>query len=376
MPTQSSEMAATVSIRLHPRGVLTVTIGGRLDIDAVGPIWREVMGKLEGDKPKQVVVDASGIAYCDGAGATLFAEMEEHAGGAFEVRSLSPEFHPLLELYTKKGLTAPATEVTRVPFVEQVGRAAAGLASNLYRHVSFVGELFAGLLFAVRYPKRVPWKDTIIIAETAGANAFPIIILIGFLLGLIMAFQSAVPMQQFGAEIFVADLVGISMIKVLGPLMTAIVLAGRSGSAFAAEIGMMKVNEEIDALTTMGIDPVRYLVVTRGIALVLMTPLLTLFCSFFALCGGAIVVMSMGYPLVTYIDRIVGVVSLGAFLSGVLKSFVFGILVGGVGCLRGLTTGTGAKAVGDSTTSAVVSGIVLIAVTEAIFAVVLYALGI
>jgi phospholipid/cholesterol/gamma-HCH transport system permease protein len=183
-------------------------------------------------------------------------------------------------------------------------------------------------------------------------------------------------MRQFGAEIFIADLIGLSMIRELGPLLTAIILAGRSGSAFAAELGTMKVNEEIDALTTMGLEPVRFLAVPRVIAAVAMTPLLSVFTSLFGLIGGAVVMLSLGFPLVTYVDRIVAAVHPGDFLQGLFKALAFGIVVAGIGCLRGLQTRTGASAVGDSTTSAVVSGLILIAVVDGIFAVVFYCLGI
>jgi phospholipid/cholesterol/gamma-HCH transport system permease protein len=213
-------------------------------------------------------------------------------------------------------------------------------------------------------------------AENAGVNALPIVALISFLIGLIMAFQSAIPMSQFGAEIYVADLVALSMLRELGPLMTAIILAGRSGSAFAAELGTMKVNEEIDALTTMGLDPVRFLVVTRVIAAVVMMPLLTLFSNLMGLAGGAIVFLSFDFPLVTYVQEVLSAVKMGDLLSGLAKAFVFGILVAGIGCLRGLQTRTGASAVGLSTTRAVVSGIVLIVLADGVFSVVFYYLGI
>jgi phospholipid/cholesterol/gamma-HCH transport system permease protein len=222
----------------------------------------------------------------------------------------------------------------------------------------------------------VRWKDAFLVAETAGVNALPVIALIGFLMGLIMAFQAAIPMRQFGAVIYVANLVGLSMVRELGPLMTAIVLAGRSGSAFAAELGTMKVNEEIDALITMGLDPVQFLVVTRIFAAVIMTPLLTLFADFIGVMGGSIVLLSMGYSIDTYLRQIFSMVTYVDLLGGLFKSIVFGVLVANIGCLRGLQTEMGASAVGDSTTRAVVGGIVLIVVTDGIFSVIYYYLGI
>src|SRR5262249_44122102 len=155
----------------------------------------------------------------------------------------------------------------------------------------------------------------------AGVNALPIVSLISFLIGLIMAFQSAIPMHQYGAEIYVADLVALSMLRELGPLMTAIILAGRSGSAFAAELGTMKVNEEINALPTMGLDPVRFLVVTRVLAAVVMMPLLTLFSNLMGLVGGAVVFLSFDFPLVTYVQQVRGAVTVSDLLGGLAKAF-------------------------------------------------------
>jgi phospholipid/cholesterol/gamma-HCH transport system permease protein len=183
-------------------------------------------------------------------------------------------------------------------------------------------------------------------------------------------------MKKFGAEIFVADLIGLSMLRELGALMTAILLAGRSGAAFAAEIGTMRVNQEIDALTTMGLDPVRFLVTTRIIAALLMTPLLTLFANLVGLLGGAFTMLSFQIPFVTFTHEVEGIVTFTDFLAGWVKSFVFAILIAGIGCLRGLQTSAGASAVGDAATRAVVSGIVLIVVVDGVFAVVYFLLGI
>ncbi len=204
----------------------------------------------------------------------------------------------------------------------------------------------------------------------------PIVGLISFLLGLILAFQSAVPMKRFGAEIFVADLIGLSMLRELGPLMTAILLAGRSGAAFAAEIGTMKVNQEVDAMTTMGLNPVRFLVTPRIIATMLMTPLLVLFADLVGLLGGALTMQSFSIPFVTFLKEVDAAVTMTDFLAGFVKSFVFAMLVAGIGCMRGLETAAGASAVGDSATRAVVSGIILLVVVDGLFAVAYYLLNI
>ena len=218
------------------------------------------------------------------------------------------------------------------------------------------------------------WKDIMGVADRAGIGAIPIITLVGFLLGLILAFQSAVQLRRFGAEIFLAAGLGISMFRELGPLMAAILLTARSGSAFAAEIGTMKVNEEVDALTTMGLEPVSFLIVPRVVAAVLVVPTLAMLTTLAALVGGAIVWVSLEFPLASYSRRIVEAVTLTDLLGGIFKAFVFGIVVAAVGCMRGLQTGKGAGAVGESATSAVVSGIVLIAILDGIFAVLFFLL--
>jgi phospholipid/cholesterol/gamma-HCH transport system permease protein len=361
-------------------GTLTLRVSGWLDAHTVASVWEQVRRAVHHHKPRQIVVEAAQIQYCDGAGIAMFLDLRRQRGGApaqVEIRDLPAAYQPLLELFDpaefKEGKRARPQPV-HLP--QQVGEAAAYLWHDTAALVRFVGELAAALGAAVRHPRHVRWRDALLAAENAGVNALPIVALISFLIGLIMAFQSAIPMRQFGAEIFVADLVSLSMLRELGPLMTAIIMAGRSGSAFAAELGTMKVNEEIDALTTMGLDPVRFLVVTRVLAAVLMMPLLTLFSNLMGLVGGAVVFLSLDFPLVTYYQQVLGAVTLKDLNGGLAKSFVFAILVAGVGCLRGLQTRTGASAVGLSATSAVVSGIVLVVMADGVFSVVFYYLGI
>jgi phospholipid/cholesterol/gamma-HCH transport system permease protein len=385
MPNYSSpHIQDSPSLPIHTNmiapGVLGVKIIGRLDSMSTGNIWRETNLELDRTSPKQVIVDASEIEYCDGSGiGYLFGlrQRQEKGGGGLEIRGLHAEFQQLLDLFDPSEFEE-STEIQpgSISFFEKIGRSTCQICEEAYTFVEFVGEAGVAMVKALLNPKQVRWKDAFLVAETAGVNALPVIALIGFLMGLIMAFQAAIPMRQFGAEIYVANLVGLSMVRELGPLMTAIVLAGRSGSAFAAELGTMKVNEEIDALITMGLDPVRFLVVTRVLAAVIMTPLLTLFADLIGVMGGSIVLISMGYSLDTYFKQIISMVNYVDLFGGLFKSIVFGLLVAGVGCLRGLQTEMGASAVGESTTRAVVGGIVLIVVTDGIFSVVYYYLGI
>ena len=241
--------------------------------------------------------------------------------------------------------------------------------------ISFVGELLVEMVRAIMSPQRLRWRDTIATVESAGADAVPIVLLLGFLFGFILAFQSAIPLRTFGAEIYVADLLAISLLRELGPLLTAIILTSRSGSAFAAELGTMKVNDEISALVTMGVSPVRFLALPRVVAGACVAPLLSIFCALMGLIGGAVVLSMLGFPLVTYVDHVVSAVTYLDLLNGLFKAAVFGLLVSAIGCMRGLSAGMGASAAGMSATRAVVAGLVLIIITDGIFAVCSYFLG-
>ena len=375
-----AENTVTLNSEVSKDGVLTMIISGRLDSTSTGSIWQEAVKVLERASSKRAIVDASGIDYCDGSGIGLLMELQRHqreTGGELEIKGLREESQKLMDLFDpadfeKSHIAKPIK--ARLP--EEVGRATFTVWENIHTQISFLGELIVALIYAAGNPRRVRWKDAFLIADTAGVNALPIIALISFLIGLIMAFQAAIPMREFGAEIFVADLIALSILRELGPLMTAIIMAGRTSSAFAAELGTMKVNEEIDALTTMGLNPVRFLVVTRVIATLVMMPLLTIFSNLLGVIGGSVVLLSLGYPLITYIDRIMSAANYVDLLGGLLKSLAFGLIVAGIGCLRGLKTTTGASAVGDSTTRAVVSAIILIVITDGIFSVVYFYIGI
>jgi phospholipid/cholesterol/gamma-HCH transport system permease protein len=365
--------------RPSPDGALILSIIGALDTASTGQAWRDALHLVNRHQPQRLIVDASRLTYCDGAGAALLLELRRHQQSrrqTYEIQSLDPAYQALLDLYARWETQRPEPLPQADSPVTQIGRATAAVWRDVVVLLAFVGQLTAALADAARRPRIVRWKDVFLTAELAGVNALPIISLLGFLLGLIMAFQSAIPMRQFGADIYVANLIGLSMLRELGPLLTAIILAGRSGSAFAAELGTMKVSEEIDALTTMGLEPVGFLVVPRVVAAVAMTPLLSVFAGLLGLIGGAVVMLSLGFPLVTYIIQVKSAVTVGDFLGGLGKSFVFGIVVAAIGCLRGLQTKSGAGAVGESTTRAVVSGLVLITIVDGIFAVVFYCLGI
>jgi phospholipid/cholesterol/gamma-HCH transport system permease protein len=212
--------------------------------------------------------------------------------------------------------------------------------------------------------------------KRAGVDGLPIVVLISLLLGLIMALISSIQLRQFGANLYVASLGGIAMVKELGPMMTAILVAGRSGSAYAAEIGTMIVHEEVDALRTMGFEPVRFLTVPKVIAAVLVVPLLTLYADFFGVAGGLVVgITGLDLTVNTYLRETMASIGLFDVFSSLAKSLVFAVIIAGIGCQRGFQAGRSAEGVGASTTSAVVAAIFLIIVADAAFAILFHYIG-
>lgn len=353
---------------------------GRMDAYSTGPLWQSVLdesGRASG--AGELVLDLTDVEYCDGAGAALLYSLEREVadrGGALRFDGMTGAIDAHLQPYRDADAVQSARSAATPPWSQRIGRGVGAVGAEIYEQVAFIGEVSRALGQALARPGRVRWGDTLRVAEAAGYQALPIVSLIAFLLGVILAFQSAVAMSQFGAQIFVADLVAISLFRELGPLMMAILLAGRSGAAFAAEIGTMKVNEEVSALTTMGLDPVRFLVVPKILAGIFVAPLLTLYANLIGLVGAALVMRGFGIPMVTFFNQVSGAVDIVDLTSGLFKAGVFGFLVASVGCLRGLQTGAGAAAVGRSTTSAVVSAIILIVVTDGLFAVLFYHLDI
>ena len=257
-----------------------------------------------------------------------------------------------------------------------VGRLACEHARAVRETCALLGEtVVRGLVMLVK-PRQFRFGDCALAFERAGFDGLPITTLMGLLLGLILAFESAASLQMFGVEVYVADLIAIGLFRELGPLVTAIILAGRSGSAFAAEIGTMKVDEELDALTTFGLPPVQFLVLPRVLAATLAMPVLTIFSELAGLVGGAIVLRLMDVPTVVFWSHVKSTSTIFMILFGLGKSALFGLLVGLIGCSAGMRTRNTADGVGVAATNAVVGGIVAIAVTDGLLAVICYVFGV
>ena len=243
--------------------------------------------------------------------------------------------------------------------------------------LDFIGSVALALSAAVLGRARYRQIDLIEVVQGAGANALGIVTLISYLVGIIMGFMGAVQLQQFGASIYVADLVAIAIVREMGAMMTGVIMSGRTGAAFAAQLGAMKVSQEIDALATMGISPIEFLVVPRVIGLVLMMPLLCLYADFVGILGGATVGVTMlGLSFRSYLQQTIVAITLAGLIGGLVKSIVYGLLIALAGCYQGFQCGRSSSAVGDAATAAVVSGIVMIVIACGIFAVIFNILGI
>jgi phospholipid/cholesterol/gamma-HCH transport system permease protein len=257
------------------------------------------------------------------------------------------------------------------PLLARIGKWGIGVAAAATDMVRFIGEAFLALLQLLRGRASFRWSDLTLLLQECGAQALPIVTLISFLVGAILAFIGAVQLQQFGAQIFVANLVGLAMALEMGAMMTAIIMAGRTGAAFAAQLGTMQVNQEIDALTTLGISPMEFLVVPRMVALVLMVPLLTVYANLMGMLGGAAIAATMlDISLKSYFLQLQEALTLKFCAQGLIKSAVYGVIVALAGCMRGMQSGRSAAAVGQAATSAVVTSIVGIIVASAILTVI------
>ncbi len=258
------------------------------------------------------------------------------------------------------------------PVIVNAGDFALKTGKEIIYFLAFLGETAEALWYAIRHPRKIRWKETLYYMDVCGSDAVPIVCMICLLMGLILGFQSALQMQKYGTGIYVADLVGLSIVKELGPLMVAMICIGRAGSAFAAELGTMKVGEEIDAMTTMGFVPSRFLVVPKILALLAVMPLLTIFGDIMGIAGGFLVgKIKLGIPIIAYYERSLIAIKPQFVVEGLIKSIVFSVLIGVVGCYRGIQAPNDTQGVGRAATSAVVSGIFLVVIADCLITMIL-----
>lgn len=362
-------------------GTLRFALRGRWRIDAGLPDAARAERAVEGEAVRRVEVADAGLDAWDSALVTFLLRLTRKG----QERGLDVDFSALPDgarrLVSMSQAVPRRTDTGRAekqePLLIRLGHAGLRELQGIGQTLEFVGEAVMAFLRLLRGKAMFRRSDFFLLVQQCGAEALPIVSIIALLVGLILAFVGAVQLRWFGAEIYVADLVGIAMTREMAPIMTGIVLAGRTGASFAANIGTMQGNEEIDALSTLGIPPMDFLVLPRLLAMLLMMPLLTLYADFVGMFGGWIVGVGMlDLTSAAYVAQTLQKVTAEQFLIGLTKSLFFGLIVATAGCMRGLQAGRSAADVGNAATSAVVTGIVYIIVTDAVFAVVCNILGI
>jgi phospholipid/cholesterol/gamma-HCH transport system permease protein len=328
--------------------------------------------------PGGLVIDGTAIEAMDTAGAWLLhatARSLERRGRAVTLR-LRPDHQALLELVRAPGASPPAPGAP-AGLLHRLGGGVLTWVDQGLAMLSFTGEAAVAAARAVAHPSRIRWRAVLQAIQSAGFDALPIVGLLAGLMGLVIAYQGAAQLARYGANIFVADLVGLAMLRELGPLLTAIVVAGRSGSAWAAQIGTMKVTEEIDALRTVGIAPLDLLVLPKVVALTIALPLLTVFADGLGVAGGMLMARAeLGVNFEDFLDRFGQAVQLKDYLVGIGKAPVFASLIALVGCHQGFQASGDAESVGRRTTVSVVQSIFAIIVVDALFSVIFSVLGI
>ncbi len=346
-----------------------LALAGPLTVQELPPLWSRVLQAAAAARGRPLVLDVTGATGCDTAGAALLAAAMARHGNA-SLRGATDALEELVRQATT------ATAAPRPPRPPSPRPSLAPLLARLRGGTEFLGESVVAAVTAPRRRRQVRAADFIRLADAAGARAVPLVLLLGFLMGLILAFQASVPLRRFGADLFVVNLVALSLLRELGPLLAGVILAGRTGSAFAAELGTMKVNEELAALETMGLSTMTLLVLPRLMAAVMVMPVLTLVLEAAGLLGMLAVMMAFGFPPSAVFGQLLRAVHLRDLWGGLAKALVFGAVIAAIGCRAGLATGIGPRAVGQAATGAVVGGIVAIIVLDGLFAIVFYRLGV
>jgi len=342
----------------------------------------DIRGNIIGDV-KSFTLDLKSIGVYDSYVILLINRLKKHCiannidFNLSGTTSALDDFISIMSADSAKKVSEEKRKSQLYRYIANIGENAKNIWHKAYDLIAFMGDLFVKMLYIFVKPGSIRWKDLPFYFTRSGVDALFIVLLIVFLIGVITGYQGALQLQRFGADVFIADLIGISITRELAPLMTAILVAGRSGSAFAAEIGTMKVSEEIDALNSLGFDHMTFLVVPRVFAVMIAMPLLTILADAAGIVGGLLAAVStLDITITGYINQLERALTYAHVFSGIAKSVVFGFLVAAVGCFSGLQVRGGAESVGKYTTTAVVSGVLLIIIADAVFTFVLQAIGI
>ncbi|HYH36678.1 MAG TPA: MlaE family lipid ABC transporter permease subunit [Azospirillum sp.] len=357
-------------------GTLLLSAGGRWDLHGAQALMDDLDALRPPAMQAAVRLDLAAVDGLDTVGALLLAQLAERLRGeghVVEVTGVRPEHRGLVDAVHEADRAPPVQLPDEHPIIEMLERTGRTTVRALRRGlelINFLGVVTMTLARIAANPRRLRYRSVLFHIEQTGLNALPILGLLTFLIGVVMAYQGADQLRRFGAELLVVNLLGISILRELGTLLTAIIVAGRSGSAFTAQIGTMKVNQEVDAISTLGLDPIELLVVPRVLALMIALPLLAFFADVMALLGGATMsYMTLGISFAQFIKQLQAAVGLNTFLVGVAKAPVFALVIAMVGCYEGLRVTGSAESVGRLTTRSVVEGIFLVIIMDALFSI-------
>ena len=357
--------ASAIPIRVHCKGMWTV--------QGISVLERQ-LAQMDWPAASDLVLDGAAISALDTAGAWLLHRTMralQQRGKNIQLDGLRPEFNALLQLIASRSTRTEPALPARIGLLGNIGRQGWRNLEMLSDMLAFGGESATVLLRSLMQPRRIRWRAILHNLQTAGFEAMPITGLLTFLMGVVIAYQGADQLQRFGANIYIADLVGLSMVRELAPMLAAIIIAGRSGSAYAAQIGTMKVTEEIDALRTIGVGSQELLVLPKMLALIIALPLLTVFADMAGIFGGMVMARSkLDVSFDVFLNRLGDAISLSSFLVGVAKAPVFAAIIALVGCFQGFQVSGSADSVGRQTTVSVVQSIFLVILVDALFSIV------
>jgi phospholipid/cholesterol/gamma-HCH transport system permease protein len=352
---------------------LWVNLSGQIFMDNADIVREQLIEVIKAQPLKNLVLDMSSITYFDSSGAAILTDVQRMCGemnNTLRLANVPERMQSLVKLVDREHLKDSEILMPRQEpsLLVQIGDGTRKVIANAKDIIAFIGAVAQATAHDLVRPRRMKWDRLWKLIERSGSDAVPIVTALSFLMGGILAFQAALQLRKFGANIFVADLVSVSICVEMGPLLVALIVTGRSGAAFAAQIGTMQVNEEVDALRVMGIDPIRYLVAPRIVAVAFALPCLTLFADLIGVLGGCLVAsFSLDLTPTTFFNQVRKVLEVSDVLKGVLKSAAYGVEIALIGCLRGFQVRGGAASVGHATTSTVVTCIFVLTVTNAVF---------
>lgn len=358
------------SVTFNPQENM-LTCRGIWDIDHAAAL-RKQLKRLSLTKQKECIVDGAAITKLDSAGAYLLLEFKKSAQCALRFEHFTEEHQKLITLIDKEMQSQKPLPSVRLPsWVERIGRTTVIEIKQFIKYLSFIGELFLESLRVFREPKHLRLKATVSVVDKTGFQALPIIALISVMIGVVISYQMGNQLRNYGANVFIVDLLGLSVLREFGPLLAAIMVAGRTGSAFTAQIGIMRLNQEVDALNTMGVTPAELLLIPRLTGLFIALPLLTIWADFWGVLGGMVMATGMlGVSMHDFLMRFPQEIPLRTLLIGLGKAPIFALIIASVSCFEGMEVRGSAESVGTHTTRSVVLAIFFIIITDAIFSVV------